>query len=123
MVHLGRSTGHAISGCWTVLSGHPQNALAQYTACIVSIQALTNWDLSRRGTTRAEDAQETPAQSDIIPSLLVCEEKRKLLHKWTIQVIVEHLCSTFVFCFFFTLVTGPGRSLGLELSDTRVNEP
>ena len=29
----------------------------------------------------------------------------------------------FVFVFFFTLVTGPTRSLGLELSDTRVHEP
>ena len=27
------------------------------------------------------------------------------------------------FCFFFTLVTGPSRSLSLELSDTRVYEP
>jgi len=27
------------------------------------------------------------------------------------------------FFFFFTLVTGPGRSLSLKLSDTRVYEP
>ena len=27
------------------------------------------------------------------------------------------------FCFFFTLITGPGRSLSLKLSDTRVYEP
>ena len=27
------------------------------------------------------------------------------------------------FCFFFTLVTGPRRSLNLKLSDTRVCEP
>jgi len=27
-----------------------------------------------------------------------------------------------VFCFFFTLVTGPRRSLSLKLSDTRVHE-
>ena len=28
-----------------------------------------------------------------------------------------------LFFFFFTLVTGPSRSLNLKLSDTRVNEP
>jgi len=28
-----------------------------------------------------------------------------------------------IFFFFFTLVTGPGRSLSLTLSDTRVCEP
>jgi len=30
---------------------------------------------------------------------------------------------SFVFFFFFTLVTGPSRSLSLKLSDTRVYEP
>ena len=33
-----------------------------------------SWDISGRGTTRAEDAQETPTQSHISPSILVYEE-------------------------------------------------
>jgi hypothetical protein len=34
-----------------------------------------SWDLSGRGTTRAEDAQGTPIQSHISPSILVYEDK------------------------------------------------
>ena len=36
---------------------------------------LNSWDLSGRGTTRAEDAQGTPTQSHISPSILVYEDK------------------------------------------------
>jgi len=36
---------------------------------------VTSWDLSGRGTTRAEDAQVTPTQSRVSPSILVYEEK------------------------------------------------
>jgi len=35
-----------------------------------------SWDLSGRGTTGAEDAQGTPTQSHISPSLLVYEDQR-----------------------------------------------
>ena len=34
------------------------------------------FDLSGRGAVRAEDAQESPSQSHISPSILVCEENR-----------------------------------------------
>ena len=34
-----------------------------------------------------------------------------------------HLARSHVFLYFFTLVTGLGRSLNLKLSDTRVYEP
>ena len=34
--------------------------------------------ISGRGTTRAEDAQGTPAQSYMSPSLLICEESRRV---------------------------------------------
>jgi len=57
------------------------------------------------GATRVEDAHGTPTQSHISPSMG---------RAW-------HLESHFFF--FFTLVTGPGRSLSPQLSDARVYEP
>jgi len=38
-------------------------------------------------------------------------------------VVWDRRASGLLFVFFFTLVTGPIRSLSLELSDTRVYEP
>ena len=39
------------------------------------------------------------------------------------ECVVRHEPSLTLFLFFFTLVTGPRRSLSLKLSDTRVYEP
>ena len=43
-------------------------------------------------------------------------------HK-TVKVILALARQDHILFFFFTLVTGPRRSLSLELSDTKVYEP
>jgi len=40
----------------------------------IKVWTTHSWDLSGRGTTRAEDAQGTPAQSHISPNVLVYED-------------------------------------------------
>ena len=42
--------------------------------------------------------------------------------RWSVPCALEFYHVSFFF-FFFTLVTGPRRSLSLKLSDTRVYEP
>ena len=69
--------------------------------------------LNGRGAASAEDVQGTPTQSDISPSIPVYEDYHAPRGH-------DSLSARF---FFFTLVTGPRRSLSLKLSDTRVYEP
>jgi len=71
-----------------------------------------------------------PSSSSLIPSSLYARVNRercdKTLEKYCCPgekgMWNAHSPVTTVF-FFFTLVTGPRRSLGLQLSDTRVYEP
>ena len=42
------------------------------------VGTTNSWDLSRRGTTRADDAQGTPTQSHTSPSILVCEDNKEV---------------------------------------------
>ena len=95
---------------------------------------------STRGTTRAEYAQGTPTQSHISPSILVYGDEvlsrypRVSLNPnpqtrnpqqeqaFAVDKVFKETDEFKVF-FFFTLITGPRRSLSLKLSDTRVYEP
>ena len=49
---------------------------------------------SGRGAARAEDAQETPTQSHISPSILACEEKARYLcaYKGFLHVRIGDFC-------------------------------
>ena len=100
---------------------------------------IDSWDLSWRGTTKAEGAQGTTAQSHASPRRLVHGDKRPHFHRQDATVgilqghrlheaegqadtalaiqVVPHL----LLCFIF--VTGPNRSMSLKLSDARVYEP
>ena len=90
VVHLGRSTCHAISGrgASAVLSentGGP-SITVHCSANVAHIRQSRPdsgpgfQDLSGRGTTRAEDAQGTPTRSHISPSILVYEDKSFSVH-------------------------------------------
>ena len=97
-----------------------------------------------RGTARVEDAQGTPTQSHISPSIPVYQEFRlklplesdlkSLRFGPTVRIggMVDRASNGWVVpsahdpkltSFLFTLVTDPGRSLSLNLSETRVYEP
>ena len=106
-----------------------------------------------RGTARVEDAQGTPTQSHISPSMLVYEDKpgcfpsmleyEDKLGYFHVEdpqtsrrpetggehqhrMLIRQVGTLLVFLLLFcfvTLVTGPRRSMSLKLSDTRVYEP
>ena len=81
------------------------------------------------GFARREEKREERA--DIVLTLLVLREGRReerreqisCIHCWLCASAAVLHCTSPTFFFFFTLVTGPSRSLSLELSDTRVYEP
>ena len=59
----------------------PSVSPCSFRACLVppgSEKVAHVWDLSGRGTARAEDAPGTPTQSHISPGILVYEEKYSL---------------------------------------------
>ena len=78
---------------------------------------------SGRGTTRAKDAQGTPTQSHKSPCILVYDDKRVPGLEAFLTKCVKTVTAVSPDFFFFTLVTGPRRSLSLKLSDTKVYAP
>ena len=70
-------------------ASEPLHISVKYMSCLGKTQDHL-WDLSGGGTTRAEDAQGIPSQSNISPSILVYEDHGLIVYHHVYNVYQDY---------------------------------